>query len=67
VTVAGVSRNGVGRSVVVESGTSNYVNDALVTGNFFVVLGVQPILGRALTPADDVDGAANVLVISHGL
>jgi putative ABC transport system permease protein len=64
---AGVARHGVGRSVVVENGISTYVNDALVTGGFFDVLGVQPILGRTLTPADDVDGAENVLVISHGL
>jgi predicted permease len=67
VNAAGVSRNGVGRSVVVEDGISTYVNDALVTGSFFAVLGVQPILGRTFTPADDVDGAENVLVISHGL
>jgi len=64
---AGVARHGVGRSVVVENGISSYVNVALVTGRFFDVLGVQPILGRTLTRADDVDGADNVLVISHGL
>lgn len=67
VNAAGVARHGVGRSVVVESGISSYVNDAFVTGSFFDVLGVQPILGRSLTPADDVEGAENVLVISHGL
>ena len=64
---AGVSRHGVSRSVVVENGDSNYVNAALVTGSFFEVLGVLPILGRAMTPADDVEGAENVMVISHGL
>jgi len=31
------------------------------------VLGVRPILGRALTSQDDVAGAENVLVIAHGL
>jgi putative ABC transport system permease protein len=67
VNAAGVARHGVGRSVVVENGISSYVNDALVTGSFFDVLGVRPILGRSLTPADDVEGAENVLVISHGL
>ncbi len=50
---AGVTRNGVGRSVVVDNGVSTYANIALVTGGFFDVLGVQPILGRALTPADE--------------
>ena len=66
-TAAGVTRNGVGRSVVTDDGVSNYANVALVTGGFFEVLGVQPILGRVLTPGDDVDGAENVLVISRGL
>ena len=65
--VAGVDANGVGRDVLSENGTSNYVNGALITGGFFDVLGVEPVLGRALTPADDVEGAEPVLVISHGL
>src|SRR5205807_10524854 len=30
---AGVSRHGVGRSVMVENGSSTFVNDALVTGD----------------------------------
>ena len=38
---------------------------ALVTGNFFAVVGSRPILGRALRPEDDVAGAAPVLVLSH--
>ena len=67
VTVAGVDANGVGREVISENGTSSYVNGALVTGGFFDVLGVEPVLGRALTRADDVEGAEPVLAISHGL
>lgn len=67
VNAAGVSRHGVGRSVVVENGISSYVNDAMITGGFFDVLGVRPMLGRTITPADDVEGAENVLAISHGL
>ena len=39
---------------------------ALVTGNYFDVLGVQPVVGRTLRPSDDVVGAAPVVVISHG-
>ena len=38
---------------------------ALVTGNFFDVLGSRPVLGRALRPEDDVAGAAPVVVLSH--
>jgi len=38
----------------------------LVTGNYFDVLGVRPVLGRVLSPADDdVQGAHPVLVLSH--
>jgi putative ABC transport system permease protein len=64
---AGVTRNGVGRSVVTDAGISSYANVGLVTGGFFDVLGVQPLLGRTLTPADDYDGAEAVIVISSGL
>ena len=38
-----------------------------VTGNFFSALGVSPLLGRALEPADDVAGAPRVVVLGHGL
>src|SRR5213592_3614838 len=37
-----------------------------VSGEFFDVLGARPALGRALRAADDVHGAAPVLVLSHG-
>jgi predicted permease len=38
---------------------------ALVTGNFFDVVGSRPEIGRALRPEDDVAGAAPVVVLSH--
>ncbi|HEU4630214.1 MAG TPA: ADOP family duplicated permease [Gemmatimonadaceae bacterium] len=38
---------------------------ALVSGNYFDVLGTRPLLGRTLRPADDVRGAAPVAVLSH--
>ena len=38
----------------------------LVSGNYFPVLGVQPVLGRPITPDDDrAAGAGPVAVISH--
>ena len=37
-----------------------------VTANFFSVLGVQPVLGRDFTVADDTSGA-RVVIISHAL
>jgi predicted permease len=38
---------------------------ALVSGNYFDVLGTRPLLGRALRPDDDAFGSAPVLVLSH--
>lgn len=64
---AGVTSNGAGPWVAVEDGTASYVNGALVTGGFFEVLGIEPILGRALTKRDDLEGAEPVVVISHAL
>jgi predicted permease len=39
----------------------------LVSGNYFEVLGVEPMLGRVIHPGDDVTaGAHPVAVLSHG-
>jgi putative ABC transport system permease protein len=38
---------------------------ALVSGDWFAVLGTEPLLGRALRPEDDVRGAPAVVVLSH--
>lgn len=42
-------------------------NVSPVTGNFFVVLGSQAVLGRTLLPDDDHRGAAAVAVLSYSL
>ena len=39
----------------------------LVTPSFFSTLGVQPMLGRAFTEAENSPGTPPVMVISHGL
>ena len=65
--VAGADANGAGRAVVTEDGSSSFVNAATVTGGFFGVLGVDAVAGRSLAPADDVEGAEPVVVISDGL
>ena len=64
--VAGGDANGAGRGLFVEDGNASYVRSAFVTGRFFEVLGVEPVLGRALRAEDDVDGAETVTVISRG-
>ncbi len=65
--VAGVGYNGARPVLAVENGAATYISAVSVTGRFFNVLGVTPMLGRALTAADDVAGANQVLVISHAL
>ncbi len=65
-SAAGVTRNGAGRTALVEAGVSSDANVAEVTGGFFGVLGVDAVLGRALAPADDKDGAEHTIVLSHG-
>ena len=51
---------------VTGDGTPEIVLGRRVTANFFSVLGVQPLIGRAFTAADDTSGA-RVVVISHAL
>ena len=41
------------------------VSGALVTGNFFRVLGVQAVLGRTLTPADDELSTGQPIVLRY--
>jgi putative ABC transport system permease protein len=38
-----------------------------VASNLFPMLGVQPMLGRSFTPADDTPQANSVVLIAHGL
>ena len=53
--------------MTVENGAASYLRVAPVMGDWFRVLGLDPILGRTLSRADDVRGAENVLVITHRL
>lgn len=48
------------------AGSATQVSGALVTGAYYETLGLHPVLGRLLTPADDQIGAAPVAVISYG-
>jgi predicted permease len=49
-------------------GATDLVSGAIVSGNFFDVIGVQAARGRVLTPRDDVTpGAHPVAVIGDGL
>ena len=48
-----------------EQANPQYAREAVVTANFFDVLGARPIVGRLLRPQDDQVGAAMVMVVSE--
>jgi len=50
-----------------DAGDPEQVQAAAVTGDFFPVLGVPALRGRALLPGDDAPGATRVVTISHAL
>jgi predicted permease len=41
------------------------ISVGLVTGNYFSVMGLSPVLGRAFGPQDDGRGAAPVMILTH--
>jgi predicted permease len=48
-------------------GNPERIASGRVTGNLLAMLGVQPRIGRLLTPTDDQDGAPPTVVLSYGL
>jgi predicted permease len=58
--------SGAGRLNLVAGGQAGLAEADLVSGDYFSTLGVQPILGRPLTPADDRPEAPRAAVISYG-
>ena len=55
----------ISANIAHRNSTSNEVA-LLVSGSYFPVLGLRPVLGRLLTPDDDrTPGAHNVVVLSH--
>ena len=60
--VAFFSYYGAGPKPIRDGDQISQVRRALVSGEFFDVLGARPVLGRALGATDDVSGAAPVLV-----
>lgn len=63
--VAGIVHGGARGHPMTDGDRSLPLNEALVTGNFFDVLGARPHLGRLLRSEDDIAGAPHVMVISY--
>ena len=51
--------------IAVVGDQAEIVNGQAVSGGYYAGLGVQPILGRAITDEDDKPGASPVVVLSH--
>ena len=49
------------------NGETNGVGGMMTTANYFDVLGVKPLLGRAFNPDEDIKSPAAVAVLSHSL
>jgi predicted permease len=62
---ATVLYNGAVPVTIREGDRISRMQESLVSGDYFGVLGARPLLGRALRDDDDRDGAARVAVISH--
>jgi predicted permease len=63
--VAGMAHYGSNMVPLRDGSASLHAREALVTGNFFDVLGARPVVGRLLRPEEDVKGAAWTMVISE--
>ncbi len=50
---------------IVGLGTPREIPAGVVDGNYFQVLGLKPVLGRLLTPADDGPNAAGAIVLTY--
>ena len=50
---------------VVGLGTPREIPAGVVDGNYFEVMGLRPVLGRLLTPADDGPNAAGAIVLTY--
>jgi len=64
--VGGIAHWGAVPAPLVDGERPLVLNRALVTGNFFGLIGARPLLGRLVQPTDEAKGADLVLVLSHG-
>jgi hypothetical protein len=64
-SIAAFSYNGAMQFPIIENDVASYLTTSVVDGDFFRVLDVAPLLGRALEPADDGSSAEAVVVIDE--
>jgi putative ABC transport system permease protein len=64
-TLQGVVEHHSMNFLLIGKDVAERVETAVVSANFFEVLGVKPILGRAFVGTDEAHGAPAVLILSH--
>ena len=64
-TLQGVVEHHTMNFLLIGKDTAERVETAVVSANFFDVLGVKPVLGRTFVAADEAHGAPAVLVLSY--
>ncbi|HWC99977.1 MAG TPA: ABC transporter permease [Candidatus Sulfopaludibacter sp.] len=64
-TLTGIVEHHTMNFLLIGQDTAERVETAVVSANFFDVLGVKPLLGRTFVAADDVKDAPAVLILSY--
>ena len=64
-TLTGIVEHHTMNFLLIGKDTAERVETAVVSANFFDVLGVKPVLGRTFVAADDRMNAPAVLILSH--
>ena len=64
-TLAGIAEYSPLTLTLVGDREATRIDVGLVTGNYFDVMGLSPVLGRAFGPGDDGPGAAPVMMLTY--
>jgi putative ABC transport system permease protein len=64
-TLGGIAEYSPLTFTMVEDGEAVRIDVGLVTGNYFSVMGLAPVLGRAFGKGDDGPGAAPVMMLTY--
>ena len=64
-TLGGIAEYSPMTFTLVEADQATRIDVGLVTGNFFSVMGLAPVAGRAFTAQDDGPTAAPVMMLTH--
>ena len=64
-TLAGIAEYSPLVFTMMERDNATRISVGLVTGNYFSVMGLSPVLGRAFDQHDDGAGAAPVMMLTH--